>query len=187
MKPLRLDLLSLNLLPCCHISFPCIIYFDIKIIHQRIQTIGSHASRCHHCHYCNVSFVLFYNVTYYTNPLFSYIHVNTTYLLNITCTLVATCVIIRRLECNAYNLGNVRKVSNIHFNTISIDWLFIWCLKKMCRSKLVASFDNCHSNTLKHILPTKFKTLYNLKLLQVWGVWGVCFREKANTLTPRIN
>jgi hypothetical protein len=44
-------------------------------------------------------FVLFYNVTRYTDSLLSRIHVNTTKLWNIMCTLVATCVIARSLEC----------------------------------------------------------------------------------------
>ena len=46
----------------------------------------------------HISFVLFHNVTCYTNPIVSRIHVNTTKLRNITCTLVATCVIIRSLK-----------------------------------------------------------------------------------------
>ena len=110
-------MLSLNLLPCCHISLSYITGFDIGIIHRRIQTTGSHSSHCHHCHYCSVDFVLFYNVTCYTNPLLSCIHVNTTYLLNISCTLVATCMIIGRLECNAYSLGNFRKKCLVFIST----------------------------------------------------------------------
>ena len=51
------------------------------------------------CHYCNVDFVLFHNVTCYINSLSSRIHVNTTQVLNITCTLVATSVILWSLEC----------------------------------------------------------------------------------------
>ena len=45
-----------------------------------------------------ISFMLFHSVTCYTNPLISRIHVNTTKLCNITCTLVATSVILRSLE-----------------------------------------------------------------------------------------
>ena len=48
--------------------------------------------------YPHISFVLFYNVTCYTNSIVSRIHVNTLKLRNITCTLVATCVILRSLE-----------------------------------------------------------------------------------------
>ena len=44
-------------------------------------------------------FVLFHNVTCYTNSLVSRIHVNATKLRNITCTLVATGVILWSLEC----------------------------------------------------------------------------------------
>ena len=41
----------------------------------------------------------FHSVTCYTKSMVSRIHVNTTKLHNITCTLVATSVILRRLEC----------------------------------------------------------------------------------------
>ena len=47
----------------------------------------------------HISFVLFHNVTCYTTSIVSRIHVNTTKLHNITCTLVATGVILRSLEC----------------------------------------------------------------------------------------
>ena len=90
---------------CLSSRFPYvyIMGFDIKINHQRIQTTHSHASRCHHCSYCqqcNLDFVVFHNVTCYYNPRLSHIHVNTTKLLKITCTLVATSVILQSLECN---------------------------------------------------------------------------------------
>ena len=70
-KTLSKGFLILNLPPCSHISIPCIIGFDMNIIHQRIQTTRLHASCCHNCHYCNVDFVLFHNVTCYTNSLLS--------------------------------------------------------------------------------------------------------------------
>ena len=47
----------------------------------------------------HISFVLFYNVTCYTDYIVSHIHVNTTEVHNITCTLVATCVVLWNLEC----------------------------------------------------------------------------------------
>ena len=46
-------------------------------------------------------FVLFHSVTFYTNSIISGIHVNTTKLCNITCTMVATSVILQSLECTA--------------------------------------------------------------------------------------
>ena len=95
-------MLSLNLPPCCHIFLMYIMGFDIQVIHQRIQTTRSHASHCHgctYCHYCNLDVMLFYNVTHCTCSLFSHVHVNTTHLLNTMCTLVATCMILERLEC----------------------------------------------------------------------------------------
>ena len=94
-------MLSLNIPRCCHISISYVKGFDIEIIHQGIQITCSHTSYHHHFHYCNVSFVSFPNVTCYTNSLLSCIHVNTTYLLNVTCTLVATCMILRRIKCSA--------------------------------------------------------------------------------------
>ena len=52
-------------------------------------------------------FMLFHNFTCYTNSLVSHIHVNTTKLHNITCTLVATDVILRSLDCIMFakNIG----------------------------------------------------------------------------------
>ena len=88
-----------------HIS--CIFY--IKVKYWRIQTTHSHTSRCHHCeycHYCKVDFVLFHNVTCSKNSLLSRIHVNTTYLFNITCT----------FGCHRHDIRDVRVYrSNIGF------------------------------------------------------------------------
>ena len=76
--------------------------FNIKLIHQKIQTTRLHASHCHQysfCHYCNVHSLLFHNITCYNSYLLSPMHVKATYLLNITCTSVATCMILGRLGC----------------------------------------------------------------------------------------
>ena len=97
-----------NFSPCCHISLPYITAFDIEIICQRIHTTCSHTSCCHYCQYFTVTFVLFQNVTCYIDSLLSCIHVNTTYLLNIMCTLVATCMILGRLEYT--NLESKNKI-----------------------------------------------------------------------------
>ena len=51
----------------------------------------------------HISFVLFHSVTCCTNSIVSCIHVYTTKLRNIMCTLVATCVILGSLECNMSN------------------------------------------------------------------------------------
>ena len=45
----------------------------------------------------------FHSVTYYTYFIISIIHANTTKLCNITCTVVATGVILRSLECMRWN------------------------------------------------------------------------------------
>ena len=50
----------------------------------------------------HISFVLFHNVTCYTNSTSSRIHVNTTKLRNITCTLVATAVILRSYSVDGH-------------------------------------------------------------------------------------
>ena len=50
----------------------------------------------------HISFMLFHSVTCYTNSIAPHIHVNTTKLRNITCTLVATGVILQSLECDSY-------------------------------------------------------------------------------------
>ena len=68
--------------------------FDIKIIHQRIETTCLQASHCHHLSLLSLlslfqCWLCVINVTCYTKSLLSCIHVNTsTYLLIITCTLL---------------------------------------------------------------------------------------------------
>ena len=70
-------MLSLHPSPCCHISFSYTTSFNTKVNYQRIQTTNSHAPCYHHRHDCNVDFVLFYNVTCYTNSLFNPAYVAT--------------------------------------------------------------------------------------------------------------
>ena len=66
-------ILNWDLSCCCrHISLPYITSLDIRVI---LLTTRSHTSRCRHCNYYrhyNVDFVLFHNVTYYTNYLSFY-------------------------------------------------------------------------------------------------------------------
>ena len=103
-----------NLTPYYHISFP---YITCWILKQTIQEIKPHA-RTHHavinsnsCHYYNVHFMLFHNITCYTNSLLSRIHVTTTKLLNTRCTLVATSVILWSWEWyNSHTYSNRDKL-----------------------------------------------------------------------------
>ena len=99
---------------CCRISLPYITGFDIKIIHQRIQTTC--LSDYHH--YCSIDIVLFHNVTCYINNLLSHILVNSTDLLNITCTLIAPGLIWGRLEC----INNQHLVGSIQHAVSCICW-----------------------------------------------------------------
>jgi hypothetical protein len=83
--PKGMDVLISNLLPCCYISLPYIMGFEIKIIHQRTQTIRWYASCCHHCHYCNVDFlshatlILYYHASMLTLQTSLISHALTTY------------------------------------------------------------------------------------------------------------
>ena len=134
-----MDVLSLNIPPCCHISLSYTLAFEIKTIHQRIPITRSHTSRCHYCHYCNVDFELFHNVTCYTHSLLSCIHVNVVDCLNITCTLVAPCMILERLECIKiqfikFELFTKDENSDIlvsHFLRVSLWWLCMHDKKKL--------------------------------------------------------
>ena len=71
-----------------------------------------------------ISFVVFHNVTCYTNSILSCIHVNTTILRNITCPLVSTSVILWRLECIwNYSMLCLFIVYHIFYQQM-LNWLF---------------------------------------------------------------
>jgi hypothetical protein len=75
--------------------------YDIQVNRQRIHTARLHTSCFHHCnyrHFCTNDFVLFQNIICYTNTLLSQNFVNTIELLNITCILVTTSILLRSLE-----------------------------------------------------------------------------------------
>jgi hypothetical protein len=70
----------------------------------------------------HISFVLFHNVASYTNSIASCICVNTTKLCHIMCTLVATCVMLRSLEC----IGNLKDKETQNSSCL-VPFYFNWC------------------------------------------------------------
>ena len=66
------------------------------------QRMGRPSGVDHTTPFNMLHFMLFHSVTCYTNSLVSRIHINTTKLRNIMCTLVATSVILRSLECSKF-------------------------------------------------------------------------------------
>ena len=88
-----------SLLSC---FFPYIIEFDIKTNHQKIQATHLHASHCHHCkNIVNIVMLTlcYFMISHATLCLLSRIYGNTTKLFDIACILVATSMIMWRLEC----------------------------------------------------------------------------------------
>jgi hypothetical protein len=138
-----MDVRSSNLTSRCHISLSYIINFVINANHPRSQPTPSHCTTCQyvecfflllmplvecwcvympHCpwrpsgvdHIIEMlHFVWFHSVTCYTNLIVSCIHVNTTKLRNITCTLVATAFILRSLECIIRRVAITRFVFHV--------------------------------------------------------------------------
>ena len=87
---------------CAKFKSPLLLSHFLLISHKIWHwTTRSHTScclQCHYCHYCNVDFVLFHDVTCYTNSMLLSIHVDTANLFNNTCTLFVVDMKLWRLE-----------------------------------------------------------------------------------------
>ena len=115
------------------------------------------------------------SVTCYTNSIASCIHVNTTKLRNITCTLVATCVIVHSLECIQQLCGCFCKFSLCRCTSISCEFLcrYIFTILRATSHMTLRARDHCTSSTL-----TGGKGGAGPSSLQsshyTWGTNGVC-------------
>jgi hypothetical protein len=94
-----------------------LIYYGLWHKHNPPEN-SNHMLACITLSLYNVDFVLFHNVTCYINSLWSCIHINIVYFLNLMCTLVATYVILERLECNINVVARV------------ISGQVLWCQNK---------------------------------------------------------
>ena len=92
--------LALRHVSICGVSLSSSSYVTCwMLVHAYVTSSGKTKWSGPHHTIKMLHFVLFHNFTCYTNSTISCIHVNTTKFRNVTCTLVATGVILRSLEC----------------------------------------------------------------------------------------
>ena len=124
----------------------------------------------------------FHIVTCYTNFIVAHIHVNATKICNITCTFVATCVILRILECSPYGSLEIQRRftktpslawrwqesswDSYKCSSYEVLWLSLKCMKNM-------------NHPMCRLWPTTFNDVRNLsygsiKLILKYGVFAMC-------------
>lgn len=116
---------SFNLLPCHHVYLSNVTGSNNKTIHQRIYTTCSHALSLPIL-FIVVYLILCYSITSHVTPIQCYHTLVSTFVdpCNITCTLVATCMVPGRLECiktslahrvSEYSASCLQNFGNFHF------------------------------------------------------------------------
>ena len=116
---------------------PCVL-----TLKQSTKEFKPHA---HVHHDVIIDYVFFRTVMCYIDSLLTCIHINTANLLNIMCTLVATCMKSRRLECTCTTL-------KYNMNPYEVDYCPTISQVHMTNVKVIACVDYTYRNRYNHRL-----------------------------------